>query len=142
MKTIAIHDQFLGCHVNIILLYKNSQKIAANEVQGKINLLSTGFIRMYHVIKFNHGRNRICHPLSHLPCSDLKGGEARVSAHHPKDEKKDQHDVVKPRHFFHSGAEAVGAVYRLFLRKLKMDVPKKQSKEEKQEQAEMQIMAA
>ena len=35
-----------------------------------------------------------------------------------KMKKIDPHDVVKPEHFFHSEAEAVGVVFRLFLKKL------------------------
>jgi hypothetical protein len=57
-------------------------------------------------------------------------------------QKIDPHDVVKPEHYFNSEAEALGVVFRLFLRKLKMDVPQKQSKEEKREQVNRQIKAA
>jgi hypothetical protein len=43
-------------------------------------------------------------------------------------QKNDSHDVVKPEHYFNSEAEASGVVFRLFLRKLKMDLPKNNPK--------------
>jgi len=35
-----------------------------------------------------------------------------------KMKKIDPHNVVQPEHYFHSEAEAVGVVFRLFLKKL------------------------
>ncbi len=40
--------------------------------------------------------------------------------------------VVKPEHYFSSEAEAVGVVFRLFLKKAKEEIPKKLSKEDRQ----------
>lgn len=59
-----------------------------------------------------------------------------------KMKKIDPHDVVRPEHYFSSEAEAVGVVYRLFLRQLKETVPKKLTKEERQLKLERQIEAA
>jgi hypothetical protein len=59
-----------------------------------------------------------------------------------KMEKLDPHDVVKPEHYFSSEAEAVGIVYRLFLRQLKGTVPQKPIKEERQLKIDRQIEAA
>ena len=59
-----------------------------------------------------------------------------------KMKKLDPHDVVKPEHYFSSEAEAVGVVYRLFLRQLKETVTKKLTKEEKQLKIDRQIEAA
>ena len=56
--------------------------------------------------------------------------------------KIDPHDVVKPEHYFSSEAEAVGVVFRLFLRKLKMTPAEKLSKVDKQHIVEQQIKAA
>jgi predicted GH43/DUF377 family glycosyl hydrolase len=59
-----------------------------------------------------------------------------------KMKKLDPHDVVKPEHYFNSEAEAVGVVYRLFLRKLKETVPQKLTKEKRQLKLDRQIKAA
>ena len=32
--------------------------------------------------------------------------------------ERNPHDIVKPEHYFHSEAEAVGVVFRLFLRQI------------------------
>ena len=59
-----------------------------------------------------------------------------------KMKKLDPHNVVKPEHYFNSEAEAVGVVYRLFLRQLKNTVTRKLTKEERQLKIERQIEAA
>jgi hypothetical protein len=59
-----------------------------------------------------------------------------------KMKKLDPHDAVKPEHYFQSEAEAVGVVYRLFLRQVREAVPIKQTKEERQVKLERQIEAA
>ena len=59
-----------------------------------------------------------------------------------KMKKLDPHDVVKPEQYFHSEAEAVGVVYRLFLRQLNETLPKKLTKEERQLKIERKIEAA
>lgn len=56
--------------------------------------------------------------------------------------KLDPHNVVKPEHYFSSEAEAVGVVFRLFLRKLKDSAPEKLSKEDRQLKIERKIEAA
>ena len=56
--------------------------------------------------------------------------------------KLDPHDVVKPEHYFSSEAEAVGVVFRLFLKKAKDQVPKKLSKEDRQLIIDRKIEAA
>ena len=56
--------------------------------------------------------------------------------------KLDPHDVLKPEHYFSSEAEAVGVVFRLFLRKVEDAVPKKLSKEKRQLITERKIEAA
>lgn len=33
----------------------------------------------------------------------------------------DPHDIVKPEHYFNSDAEAIGVVFKLFLKKLSME---------------------
>jgi hypothetical protein len=59
-----------------------------------------------------------------------------------KMKKLDPHNAVKPEHYFSSEAEAVGVVYRFFLRKLKETFPQKLTKEERQLKLERQIEAA
>ena len=59
-----------------------------------------------------------------------------------KMKKLDPHNVVKPEHYFSSEAEAVGVVYRLFLRQVREAVPIKQTKEGRQLKLERQIEAA
>jgi len=55
--------------------------------------------------------------------------------------ERDPHDIVKPEHYFNSEAEAVGIVYRMFLR---LANPKavKLTKQEKQQRLEQDIEAA
>jgi hypothetical protein len=59
-----------------------------------------------------------------------------------KMKKIDPHDVVKPEHYFSSEAEAVGVVFRLFLKKAKDEIPKKLSKEDRQLIVDRKIEAA
>ena len=55
--------------------------------------------------------------------------------------ERDPHDLVKPEHYFNSEAEAVGVVYRMFLRQVN---PKsvKLTKQEKQLRLEQDIADA
>ena len=55
--------------------------------------------------------------------------------------ERDPHDIVKPEHYFSSEAEAVGVVYRMFLR-LANPWPVKLTKQEKQQRLEQDIEAA
>ena len=53
----------------------------------------------------------------------------------------DSHDIVKPEHYFNSEAEAIGIVFRRFL-KLANPSPIKLNKQEKQLRLEQDIEAA
>ena len=55
--------------------------------------------------------------------------------------ERDPHDIVRPEHYFNSEAEAVGVVYRIFLR-LANPKPVKLTKQEKQLRLEQDISAA
>jgi len=55
--------------------------------------------------------------------------------------ERDPHDIVKPEHYFNSEAEAVGVVYRMFLR-LATPTPVKLTKQEKQLRLEQDITTA